>query len=180
MWRRENSWLYRNSNSNPPVIQPIARRNTDYAILAPIMPSSTLKVHWLFGGTCRLHLQGQRISQARNQHEAGSKKCSASQRPWRWRWHVPLECLLTFNGLHGITHTAQKIELWNLPCSNFWRGPRENSFRQSLQWISWLCKLTILPSQPSCHRASSHSTDELQLEFQLWNQPYTYILGLFI
>jgi hypothetical protein len=31
---------------------------------------SPLKVNRRFGGTCRRHLQGQRISKARNQHEA--------------------------------------------------------------------------------------------------------------
>jgi hypothetical protein len=38
------------------------------------MPCSLLKVNWRFGRTCHLHPQGQRISQARNQHEAGSKQ----------------------------------------------------------------------------------------------------------
>jgi hypothetical protein len=52
-----------------------------------------LKVTWRFGGTCFLHHQGWRISQARNQHEAGSRQYS-----------------LTFNGLHSIT--TQKIELF--------------------------------------------------------------------
>jgi hypothetical protein len=32
-----------------------------------------LKVSHCFGGTCCLHLQGRRINQARNQHEAGNK-----------------------------------------------------------------------------------------------------------
>jgi hypothetical protein len=36
------------------------------------MMCSPLKVNQCFGGTC-LHLKGWRISQARNQHEAGSK-----------------------------------------------------------------------------------------------------------
>jgi hypothetical protein len=31
-------------------------------------------------------------------------------RPWRWRRHVPPECLLTFNGLHGFL--SQKTELF--------------------------------------------------------------------
>jgi hypothetical protein len=36
---------------------------------------SSLKVNQRFGGTCRLHVQD-RISQARNRHEAGSKQSS--------------------------------------------------------------------------------------------------------
>jgi hypothetical protein len=35
---------------------------------------SPLKVIWHIGGTCRLHLQGWRISQAGNQDEEGSKQ----------------------------------------------------------------------------------------------------------
>jgi hypothetical protein len=38
-----------------------------------IMPCSSLKVGRRFGETYRLHLQGRRISQTRNQGEAGSK-----------------------------------------------------------------------------------------------------------
>jgi hypothetical protein len=38
---------------------------------------SSLEVDRRFGGTCRLHLQGRRISHARNQHEAGSKEVLA-------------------------------------------------------------------------------------------------------
>jgi hypothetical protein len=34
-----------------------------------ITPCSPLKFNRHFGGTCRLHLQGRRISQARNQRE---------------------------------------------------------------------------------------------------------------
>jgi hypothetical protein len=30
--------------------------------------------------------------------------------PWRWRWHVPLKCKLTFNRLHLVI--SQKIELF--------------------------------------------------------------------
>jgi hypothetical protein len=36
-----------------------------------IMAYSQLKVNQCFGGTCCLHIQSQRISQARNQQEAG-------------------------------------------------------------------------------------------------------------
>jgi hypothetical protein len=37
---------------------------------------SPLKVNRRFGGTCRLHFQGQSISQAGNNHEAGNKQNS--------------------------------------------------------------------------------------------------------
>jgi hypothetical protein len=39
---------------------------------------SPLKVTWYFGGTCHLHLQGQRICQARHQHETDSKQSSST------------------------------------------------------------------------------------------------------
>jgi hypothetical protein len=85
-----------------------------------ISTCSSLKVNRCFGGTCRLHLQGRRISQVRNQHEAGSNKSSASCwllallifRPWRWRRHAPPKCRLSFNGLHSFMF--QKIGLHTL------------------------------------------------------------------
>jgi hypothetical protein len=41
-----------------------------------ILPCSLSNVNWHYGGTCHLHLQGLRVSQERNQYEAGSnKKC---------------------------------------------------------------------------------------------------------
>jgi hypothetical protein len=55
-----------------------------------ITPFSPLKVNRRFGGTRRLHVQGRRISQARNQRKAGGK---------------------ALNGLHGVI--SQKIELFN-------------------------------------------------------------------
>jgi hypothetical protein len=39
-----------------------------------ITPCSPLKTNRRFWGTCRLQLQDRRVSQARNQHEAGSKQ----------------------------------------------------------------------------------------------------------
>jgi hypothetical protein len=47
-------------------------------IFCNITPCRQLRVDRRFGGTCRLHLQNQRINQGRNQHEAGSKQRSAS------------------------------------------------------------------------------------------------------
>jgi hypothetical protein len=40
-----------------------------------ITPCRPLKVNRRFGWSCCLHLQGRRISQARDQHEADSKLC---------------------------------------------------------------------------------------------------------
>jgi hypothetical protein len=50
-------------------------------VFCDITPCSPLKVSWCFRGTCCFHLQGQRISQARNQHEAGSKQLCLSFYP---------------------------------------------------------------------------------------------------
>jgi hypothetical protein len=58
-----------------------------------------LEVTGLSRGACRLCLQGQRISQGRNQLEAGNK-----QR------HVPAKHWLTFNGLDG--GVSQNTELF--------------------------------------------------------------------
>jgi hypothetical protein len=55
-----------------------------------IMPCVLLRVNLCFGRTCRLHLQGITMSEARNHHEPGSKK------------------RLTFNRLHGVI--SQKIK----------------------------------------------------------------------
>jgi hypothetical protein len=50
---------------------------TKYPILWYITPRSRLNVNRRFGGTCRPHIQGARISQPRHHHEAGSKQCRA-------------------------------------------------------------------------------------------------------
>jgi hypothetical protein len=65
-----------------------------------ITPRSPLNVNRRFGGTCRLHLQGRRISQARNQCEAGGKQMEAT---------CSSETSVGFNGLHGVI--SQKMEL---------------------------------------------------------------------
>jgi hypothetical protein len=63
-----------------------------------ITPFSPMKVNRLFGGTCRLCLQGRNMTHARNQHEASSK-----------RLHVAPKRRLTFNRLNGVVR--QKIGL---------------------------------------------------------------------
>jgi hypothetical protein len=43
-------------------------------IVWDILPCSPLKVHRIFGGTYRLHLQGRRRREGRKQYEAGKKQ----------------------------------------------------------------------------------------------------------
>jgi hypothetical protein len=43
-WRRENSSTYRDSNSDPWVVQPVASPYTDYAIPAPLRMNNVLKL----------------------------------------------------------------------------------------------------------------------------------------
>jgi hypothetical protein len=103
------------------------------------MPYSPLKVTRRFGRTYHLHLQSRRISQARNQQEAGSKQSSGIIfgpedgvrlqvvhlsllpvscwflswlifRPWRWRRYVSPKRWLTFNELHDTI--CNKISLF--------------------------------------------------------------------
>jgi hypothetical protein len=74
------------------------------SIFCDVTLCSPLKANRHFGETCRLPLQGRRISQARNQREANSKLC-------RWRWRlVPLKRRLIFNGLRGVI--SQKMRKW--------------------------------------------------------------------
>jgi hypothetical protein len=85
-------------------------------IFCDITPCSPLKVNRRFGGTYRLHLQGRKISRARNQREirwqAEALLARLIFRPWRWRGRIPLERRLTFDGLHGVI--SQKMALFSL------------------------------------------------------------------
>jgi hypothetical protein len=63
----------------------------------------------------RLHLQGQKVNQAINQYEAGSKQSAScwffpclTLRPWRWWRHIAPKHWLTFTSLHGVI--SQKTE----------------------------------------------------------------------
>jgi hypothetical protein len=83
-----------------------------------IMLCSPLSVNWRFGGTYRLHLQGRRISWARDHSSACFLlSCRFLARlilgPWRWRRQVPPKRRLTFNGLHGvISKKIKPVKFW--------------------------------------------------------------------
>jgi hypothetical protein len=78
-----------------------------------ITPCTPLKVNRRFGGICRLHLQGRRISQA----SFTCYLCRASffawfiLRPRRLRRRVPPKRQLTFNGLHGVKFQKIKYQI---------------------------------------------------------------------
>jgi hypothetical protein len=93
---RHDSWHRgRESNQTPPIymyetipLEPTcsanachltgySRKETEELCLLRIRSCIPQKYNRCFGGTCRLHLQDRRISQARNQHEAVTKQSSA-------------------------------------------------------------------------------------------------------
>jgi hypothetical protein len=57
-----------------PRVQSLYHDNIKSYIFWDTMPCSPLKANRCFGAVCRLHLQTQRINQAINQHEGGSKQ----------------------------------------------------------------------------------------------------------
>jgi hypothetical protein len=70
-----------------------------------ITPCIMLKGNRQFKGTCRLHFQGWRISQARNQQLLPASWWFLAWLiilPWSRKWHVPPRRRLAFNGLHGV------------------------------------------------------------------------------
>jgi hypothetical protein len=70
-----------------------------------ITPCSQLRVIRRFRGTYCLHLQGRKISRARNQHESR-------------RRYVPPKCWLTLNGLLGLISQKEDDTLHNHHCEN--------------------------------------------------------------
>jgi hypothetical protein len=51
MWGGEISCSYQESTSDPSAIQSVARRYTDCATLAPVMPCYLAEIYWYFSGT---------------------------------------------------------------------------------------------------------------------------------
>jgi hypothetical protein len=70
-----------------------------------------------FGGTCHLSLQGRRISQARKQHEAGSRKFIFYP---RFEGSVVIQlCALQCVGSEGRRSEARELELPAEHCISF-------------------------------------------------------------
>jgi hypothetical protein len=86
---------------------------TNSSIIREKTSCSPLEVNRRFGWTCRLHLQGRRIREARSQRESMRQAeglLGLFIQFWRWTRHVPPKRRLTFNGLHDII--SQRIEFF--------------------------------------------------------------------
>jgi hypothetical protein len=82
-----------------------------------IRPYSPLKVNRRFGETYRLHLQGRRISRARNQREI-RWQAELIFRPWKWKRYIPPKRRLTFNPLYIQRYIPKDGTLHNHRCEN--------------------------------------------------------------
>jgi hypothetical protein len=78
--------------------------------LLEFKPCSPLDANRCFGGRCSLHIQGWRLSKARNQHEVGRKQCLAwlTSQPWRRRRNILPKCRLTLDVLHSFIYLESK------------------------------------------------------------------------
>jgi hypothetical protein len=75
-----------------------------------------LKVSRYFGEIYYLHLQGHKISWAKNNCES-KWQALLILRPWRWRPYVPQKCQLSFNRLHGVI-SQKTIRFFLFCCSS--------------------------------------------------------------
>jgi hypothetical protein len=79
----------------------------EFSVFLDITPSSPLEVNRNFGGICRLHLQGLRVSL-----QPASYRFLAllTPKPWRWCRHIAPKSRFTASEPHGVI--SQKIELF--------------------------------------------------------------------
>jgi hypothetical protein len=92
-----------------------------YCVFWDIIPCSPLKVNRRFGIICQFHLQGRRISHARNWRESRWQAAQFSHLAYtstlKMEATYSSETSVDFQGLHSII--SQKIELHNYRCENF-------------------------------------------------------------
>jgi hypothetical protein len=109
-----------------------------------ITPCSPLKANRRFGGTCRLHLQGRRISRSRNQRESRWQACPEDRNFHSHR----CENLKSYIGsmrlpdgglnLHSpeyialVTTTTPPRSINSRESLGLWTGKTENSIRNSI------------------------------------------------
>jgi hypothetical protein len=119
---------------------------------------SPLEVSRRFGGTCRLHLQGRRISQARNQREAGGKqikmvetwssKTSADFQRTTWGYtRIPQESIQV--GLHLWRSGLESRPTINIPGWGFSTGSQGCTFapKDHTRGYSYIRRMLIQSNQ---------------------------------
>jgi hypothetical protein len=90
-----------------------------------IMPSSPSKVNRCFGGTCRPHLvEGQRISQGRNQCEAGSNLL-----------HTGFLLGLFFDTEHEVTRSSETLV--NFQRATWCYIPEDRTLNYYVDFLFW-------------------------------------------
>jgi hypothetical protein len=119
-------------------------------------PCIPLYVNQRFEGTCRLHLQGRRITRGWNQPQYNSACQLLSRwilaRLWRCRKYIPLKCRLAFNGLNSSSSLATGPHLFQTDTSS----PKSAILSFLLQLPVSSCFLQVIqqqltsPSAPSC------------------------------
>jgi hypothetical protein len=115
------------------------------SVFSDISLFSLLIVSWLFRGICYPHLQGWRISQARNQHEAGRKKSFTYFLTQKLEAKCSFEMLVDLQQTNGVM--SQKMDFFitatvrisnpisaALPTTTRCKDPKADS-----TWIMNLC-----------------------------------------
>jgi hypothetical protein len=101
--KKDKGYKYRNRENTPYVgfgfITVVVMKSSFLCNVTPCSPPRR---------TCQLHLQGQRISQTRNQREAENKQ-NVWFLPWIWTGYVPPKYPLTFSGLHGVMFQKKQL-----------------------------------------------------------------------
>jgi hypothetical protein len=112
-----------------------------------------LKVNRRLAGTCRLHLQGRRISRERKKRE--SRWQVVYYLTWRWRRHVPPKHRLTSKALHGVI--SQRIELFISTATRTSNPTRDSESSASIKCVvTWFAEWAIILSRRNILHGVAH------------------------
>jgi hypothetical protein len=155
------------------------------SVIWAITPCSPLKVNRHFGGTCRLHHQGQTVRQARNPYEANNKRRLFAA------FIIPIYCLAYSTLMMEATCSSetsvdfQMITRRYSPEPPVW-GPQISYSRDldmRFSW-KWLCRflsygiyLWLLPVSCWCIRYWSWKRRVRPKRHLIFNEPHDVVSG---